>query len=249
MDLTSFLADGLSETGFVILVVTSFAGSFITVAFGLGGGAVLLAVAATILPPAALIPVHGAAQTASNVGRVAILFRHIAWGPFPAFLIGSLVGAVLGGSLVINLPGGFVQIGVGAFIIWTIYFRAPRLFTRWPAVTGVISSFLTMFFGATGLFVAAFTRALGLPRHGFVATHAMFMTAQHALKTVIFAALGFVYAPWLPLIAAMIVAGFLGTMAGRLVLDRTTDARFKRVLEILLTLIALRLIWQGASTL
>ncbi len=160
-----------------------------------------------------------------------------------------MAGAALGGVIVVNLAPALVQIGVGLFILWSLGFRPPALFTRWPALTGLISSFLTMFFGATGLFVAAFTRALDLPRHGFVATHASLMTAQHGLKTGVFAVLGFSFADWAAVILAMIVAGFLGTLAGRLILDRTTDARFKRVLDVLLALIALRLVWQGVSAL
>lgn len=38
------------------MLATSFAGSFIAVAFGIGGGALTLAVMATLVPPAALIP-------------------------------------------------------------------------------------------------------------------------------------------------------------------------------------------------
>ena len=56
-----------------LLIAASLVTSFITAAFGIGGGVVLLAFLALVLPPVALIPVHGVVQLGSNGGRVAIM--------------------------------------------------------------------------------------------------------------------------------------------------------------------------------
>jgi hypothetical protein len=56
--------------------VVSFAGSFITAAFGIGGGIAFLADCAVLLPPAAIIPIHGVVQLGSNSVR-ALMFTHI----------------------------------------------------------------------------------------------------------------------------------------------------------------------------
>ena len=54
-----------------ILAALSFAASFITVAFGIGGGAVMLAVLAVMLPAAAIIPVHrNGERVAGRIGDV-----------------------------------------------------------------------------------------------------------------------------------------------------------------------------------
>jgi len=50
---------GLGWTVAGLVVAASFATSFLTAAFGIGGGAVLLAILASLMPSAALIPVHG----------------------------------------------------------------------------------------------------------------------------------------------------------------------------------------------
>ena len=238
----------LSPVIALLLLGMSFLGSLITVAFGIGGGALLLAVMAVTMPPLALIPVHGVVQFGSNVGRATLLRRHTVWGVLPWFIVGTLIGVVIGGSIAVNIPPWVVQIGVGCFIIWAVLARPPMWLSRWPVVTGVISSFLTMFFGATGVFVASYSKSLDLPRHPHVATHATLMTVQHLLKSVAFAFLGFAFAPWVPFIVAMIGAGLLGTFVGSAVLTRTTDARFHRTLDIVLMLISARLIWSGLST-
>ena len=43
----------------------------------------------------------------------------------------------------------------------------------------------------------------------------------------------------------MILAGVLGTLVGNMALKHMTDARFHRALDIVLGLIALRLVWSG----
>ena len=113
-----FLPDGMTDIVFLVLVATSFAASLITVAFGIGGGGVLLAVMAILVPPAALIPTHGVIQIGSNLGRALITFGRIFWPAIPAFAAGSVIGAAAGGAIVVSLPPAWVQIGVGCFVIW-----------------------------------------------------------------------------------------------------------------------------------
>ncbi|GGL61648.1 sulfite exporter TauE/SafE family protein [Wenxinia marina] len=243
--LVPFLPDGLAAGAAALLLGASFAGSFITVAFGIGGGAFLLAIMATLVPPAALIPTHGVIQIGSNLGRAVVTLRHVVWTMFPAFVAGSILGAGAGGMIAVSLPPAAVQLGVGLFIVWSVLGRPPKGVRDWPFTVGAVSSFLTMFFGATGPFVATFVRSHHLPRHGHVATHAGLMVVQHGVKTAAFGLLGFAFADWAWLVAAMIAAGFLGTLAGGQVLNRMSDARFRRALDVVLLLLAARLIWGG----
>ncbi len=242
-----FIPPEISVAAFWALLGSSFGASFVTAAFGLGGGVLLLAVCAVLLPPAALIPVHGAVQLGSNLGRAATLLRHVIWTGMPGFVAGAVIGVAIGGTVSVNIPPNLVQVLVGLFIVWSVLGRMPAFLRRWAVVTGLISSFLTMFFGATGPFVAAYTKSVARDRHGFVATHAAMMTTQHALKTLTFGLLGFAFAGWLWLTGAMIVAGFLGTLAGRSLLNRMTDARFLWILNAILLATAARLIWTGAT--
>jgi len=247
IEILTTLPEGLSALAFWVLLTVSFISSFITVALGIGGGGLLLAVMASLVPPAALIPVHGVVQLGSNAGRAGMLWRQINGAALPGFVAGSGIGCALGGVVAVDLPPNLVQIGVGAFVIYSVFAKAPQWLSRWPWLTGGVSSFLTMFFGATGLFVANYTKSLALPRHEHVATHAALMTVQHGLKVLVFGLLGFAFGQWALVIAALIGAGLIGTVSGRLVLNRMTDHGFKRALDILLVLIAARLIWAGLT--
>ncbi|MEM1298406.1 MAG: sulfite exporter TauE/SafE family protein [Pseudomonadota bacterium] len=231
-----------------VLMGVSFIASLITAAFGIGGGVVMIAVLASLLPPAALIPVHAVVQVGSNAGRALIMRAHIDWPIWMVFLAGTVVGVAIGGVLVIDLPPALIQIGIGLFILWTIFLKPPAFLRHSAWLAGGVSSILTMFFGATGPFVSAYLKTRQYDRMTQVAMQGACMTAQHLLKVVAFGVLGFAFGPYIVLIAGLIGFGFLGTVAGRRILMKIDEALFKRVLNGILILLSLRLIWAGASS-
>lgn len=231
----------------VILIAVSLVTSFITAAFGIGGGIALLAVLASFIPPAALIPVHGLVQFGSNFGRAAIMLKHVKWPLVLPFTAGAAVGVALGGSVAVNLPPDILKIGLGLFILWSVLGTPPAFMRGSAVIAGAFSSFLTMFFGGTGSFVSAFVKSTGVDRFVQVATHSTLMTMQHLLKTIAFGFLGFAFGTWMPLIVAMIVSGFIGTLIGKQVLSRIDEAKFQTVLSAILVVLALRLVWIGGE--
>ena len=248
MDTLSLLPPGMGWDVATALMGLSFLASMITAAFGIGGGVLIIAVLASLLPPAALIPVHAMVQVGSNLGRAIIMRSHIDWPTAGVFLIGSVVGIAIGGVIVIDLPPAAIQIGVGLFILWTIIGTPPSFLRRSAWLAGGVSSVLTMFFGATGPFVAAYLKAQNYDRMTTVAMQGACMTAQHALKVLAFGILGFAFGPYVLLIAGMIALGFAGTLAGRRILMKIHEILFRRVLNGILIVLSVRLIWAGAST-
>ena len=150
----------------------------------------------------------------------------------------------------VQLPPEILKIGLAAFVLWSAWGRPFTAAGRFAiALTGAFSSFLTMFFGATGTFISAMVKTLKLGRLEHVATHSACMVAQHLIKVAAFGLLGFAYGPYLPLIVAMVASGFLGTVVGKRVLVRMQDRNFHRILSVVLTLLALRLLYDGIAIL
>jgi uncharacterized membrane protein YfcA len=71
------------------------------------------------------------------------------------------------------------------------------------------------------------------------------MTIQHGLKGIAFGFLGFQFLPWLPVMAAMIASGFIGTLAGRRILQRLPERLFTKLFRLVLTVLGLRLLLLG----
>src|SRR3546814_1656769 len=125
---------------------------------------------------------------------------------------------------VVELDPAVLNIGLACFILYSVWAPPVAAPGRFKVVaTGAFSSFLTMFFGATGTFVSAMVKSMRLGRLEHVATHAACMLAQHSIKVVAFGLLGFNYGPYAGLVVAMIASGFLGTLVGKHVLVKMND--------------------------
>ncbi len=236
----------------LLVIIVAGLASALTAALGIGGGLVLLACMSLLLPAGAVIPVHGVAQLGSNGGRVVLQYRHVAWPIFMWFTLGGLLGTVLGSQLVVDLPPSLLRFGVGGFVLISLWadkfgfnggkFKVGKSGARAFFSVGAIGAFLTLFFGATGPLAAAVLRRAEIARFAMVATHGACMVAQHLMKVIAFGALGFVYAPWLPLIVMIVFAGFAGTVIGLRLLYKMPEERFKFGFKWVLTIIAFYLL-------
>jgi len=209
----------------------------------------MLATMAQLIPVKAIIPVHGVVQLGSNTGRALVMLKDVHWHTLFYFALGSILGAIIGGQLVVSLPIDLLRAILGLFILFAVWgpkFVSKLANAKTLLIGGVLSTFLTMFIGATGPFVLAMIRAFNFDRLTLVATSAACLVLQHALKVLAFGALGFAFAPYLPLIILMILSGFIGTIVGRKLLIKIDEQQFRRWLNIMLTVLALRLIYIAA---
>lgn len=247
----AFLPSDMSGLVVISLILAAGCTSAITAALGIGGGVLLLGLMAVMLPPAAIIPVHGMVQLGSNANRALMTLRHVNLATLAWFTPGVVLGAWLASLFLVDLPLPLIQLCIAGFILLLCWGPAiPRVATG-PAgtlVAATVTSFISLFVGATGPLVAAFVkqqqRGQRLPT---VATFAAAMTLQHAPKALVYGAAGFVFSEWLGLIVLMVAAGALGTWAGLRLLERRSDERFTLVFNILLTGLAARLIWQALA--
>lgn len=241
----------ISPFAALVLVVASFFTSALTAAFGVGGGIAMLALMGIVMPVAVLIPVHGVVQLGSNTGRAVHQRAHIRWPLFGPFVIGAIVGSLIGGAVVVELPDAFLKIVLALFVITVTWTKIPgfdRLTHAGIVAGGAVIGLVTMFLGATGPMIAAFlNQAITDDRKAVVATHAMLMVVLHTLKIAVFGALGFAFARWVPLLAAMIATGYAGTIYGLRLLDRMPEERFRWWFKVLLTVLALDLLRRGIT--
>ena len=235
----------LSEFTIYFLIIASMVTSFISSAFGIGGGAVLIGLLALKLPPFALLPIHGIVQIGSNFGRSLIFLKDIKRDVLIPFSIGTILGSLIGGTFFVQIEPWLLQLIVAIFILWSVFGRIPAIGATHVVFGGIFSGFFTMFFGASGTLVAGMVKTMKLAPVKHTATHSALMTIQHLIKVIIFGFVGFVYAEYFLLIISMIVSGFTGTLIGKKFLIKFGKKYFKLVLNSILTLIAFNLLWNA----
>ncbi len=247
----TLLPDNVSPLMAAGLVSLSFFTSALSAALGLGGGVALLAFMVTFLPASTVIPVHGVVQLGSNAGRALLMRHHVMPKLLLWFGFGATLGAYAGGRVFFALPEALITSLLALFILYSVWapsLRSMRIADVGYALVGFFTSFLAIFTGTTGPIVAAFWSPERMGRERLVATHAASMSIQHALKALVFGFMGFNFAPWLLLLGLMLASGFFGTMLGRDLLKRLDPELFAKLFRLVLSALALRLLWGGLSS-
>jgi uncharacterized membrane protein YfcA len=212
---------------------------------GLGGGMLLISVMSVFLPPAAIVPVHGVVQFASNASRGAFspqeIRRDILW----PFLVGCLIGTLAGSRIVLKVPTELLPLPLGIFILtmtWLPQIKKNLWFPGRFLSLGFVQAFLTLFVGATGPLNMPFLIRAGLSRDQLVVTGAAFMTIVHLVKIITFGLLGFAFGPYLFLMLLMILAVISGSYAGTRLRNKVPEQLFLRAFKLLISLLAMRMI-------
>ena len=231
------------------LTVASFATAFIGVYTGAAGGVMLLAIMSQLLPPAALIPVHTVVMLGAGVSRTVMMWRHVMFKAMLPYCLGAAVGAALGGQVFISLPTTLLLGILGLFILVVTWMpdlgRLGAERERF-ALLGFGVTFLGIFVSATGSLLAPFVASASPDRRNHVATLGALMMTTHIAKLAAFGVIGFAVGRFVPLMAAMIAAGAAGIWVGQHALHHTTEQRFRLLLQLVLTALALRLLWSAA---
>lgn len=224
--------------------------AFISAVAGTAGGLILLAVMALVFPPVLLIPMHTVVQLSSSASMLLSRWRDFLRSLVVPFALGAIVGAAIGGQIFVSLPQNILQIILGVSILVLAW--VPKIARFGPErgrfiFVGFVTTFLGMFISATGTLLATFVAAVAPDRRNHIATVGGLMSVVHIAKLTAFGLLGVGFGSYVPLMAAMIVTSIVGTWLGKSVLDRIPERLFRIAFQIILTFLALRLIWIAAT--
>jgi len=228
------------------LMAASLITSFIGVFTGAAGGIVLLGLMAMVMPPLALIPVHTVVMLGSGVTRTMIMWRHVMRPAVLRFIGRDEYPRGFGARVFVALTTMFLLGVLGAFILLVTWMPKLGRFGGERGrfgILGFVTTFLGVFVSATGTLLAPFIGASTPDRRVHVATMGALMSTSHLAKVAAFGFIGFAIGRYVPLMAAMIATGAIGNWIGEAALNRTSEQRFRLMLQLVLTALALRLIW------
>lgn len=235
------------DTTFYIIVAGSFLAALSNAAFSAGGAMIILAITSTVLPVAAIVPIHSTLLIGSTSTRVLFFWREIEWKIAGPFLIGSVVAVAIGSRIYVELPETIIATAISVVMLVAIWLPEvswrPKLRHPW-VIVGFIHSLLSTLF-AYGALLHAIILHTGLKRREIVATMAASLTGMSIFKISGYAFNGFDYTPYFQIIGFSIAAAFLGTWVGRMVIDRISEPLFRTVFKALVTITAVRLLYVG----
>jgi uncharacterized protein len=235
-----------------LLGVAALCTSALTAMVGFGGGVILLGVMLIFYPPAAAIPLHGAVQLVSNGWRVVLFREHIAWRIGLRFMVLLPAGVVVGLWFFQGLPSAAIQILIGLVVAGSLFsrrtqrFRGRELPPNAFIAVGFVVGILNMMVGVVGPLLAVLVVRRDLNRLQVIGTQGFFAVAGHVLKVLAFGLVGFSFRQHLPALVVMLPAVVLGGALGKWLLMRFSEAAFLVAFQVLLAILALKLIlWDG----
>lgn len=243
-----FITPDVGLLMFAGLTFASFATAFIGVFTGTAGGVILLAIMATVMPPAVLIPVHTVIQLGSGVTRTMIMWRYVMRSTALPFMAGTALGAAAGAKVFVSLPSSTLQFILATFILIVTWL--PKLGRigaergRFLAL-GFAATFLGVFVSATGTIVAPFVASVAPDRRNHAATVGALMSFVHIAKMVAFGVIGFSIGSYAWLMVVMIITGAIGNWLGEVALNHVTEQRFRLILQVVLSVLALNLLFNA----
>ncbi len=227
---------------FAVIALTALATSFISGILGMAGGMILMAVLLALLPLPAAMMLHGITQLASNGWRAWLWRAHIDGRVFRGYVLGSLSALVLFAVIqfVVSKPVAYILLGLTPFVSFMLPERLHLNVDRkgQPTLCGFVCSAVQLMAGVSGPLLDVFFVRSRLDRKGVVATKAMTQSFGHLVKIVYFGGVAvFLSAASkgeiqtslsFTLITSCVVLAFAGTTLSRRVLEKMTDADFRR---------------------
>ena len=221
---------------------------------GVGGGTILIGIFYAIgLAPAQAVPLHASVQLVSNASRTAAYFRSVEWRAIGWFLLGTVPAPFLVAPFVAGVNPHIIELVLAGMILVSMLPSTNDrglLPLRWAyLLAGVLNGSIGMFVGATGLFVGKLFLRPEWRKEPMIGTLALCQLVGHLMKIIAFASVGFDPLHQPELLWPLLIAVILGTMAGKQLNQRLSEEHFRKLVNGILLVMALKLIWDGVSAL
>jgi uncharacterized membrane protein YfcA len=218
-----------------VLAASVLVTSFISGILGMAGGMIFMGVLLALLTVPKAMVLHGVTQLASNGWRAILWRRSIDWRVFRGNAYGSIaaLAAFTLVQLVASKPVALLVLGVTPFIALALPEKLVLDVQRrgHSFVCGVICTGLQLLAGVSGPILDMFFVRSNMDRRAVVATKASTQSLGHIIKIAYFG--GLVGAAqrgtvefWLG--ALMVALAITGTTLSRRVLEKLTDASFRK---------------------
>jgi uncharacterized membrane protein YfcA len=247
----------MDETVLLAIPVAVFLTSTLSGVFGMGGGLLLMAFYATILPVPEAMVLHGATQLASNGFRAALLARHVVPRVCLAYLFGAVIGGLACVFLDIEIGRAQLFVALGALPLVGVCLRPSLRFGvergGVAVLCGTVVTSAQLVAGVSGPLLDLFFVRTTLDRRAVIGTKAVTQCVGHLTKLLYFvprlAEPEPTRAATLPVAAFALSIAFAaaGTATGRMLLERREERRFRRISTALVTALSVVLLARGLA--
>ena len=173
----------------IIALVVSFLGFTLSASAGLGGSLIIVPAMALMLGPKEGVAMASAMLALNNVGKVIAYRKVIPLKASSLIVIMTILGSLIGASLLVNAPEDWVAMGIAVAIAATFLLErlTPDQLSRFAASPlAFVSGGTSGFSGTSGPLKGIAIRSLRLQREYFVGAASLVSLAGDTAKVLVF---------------------------------------------------------------
>lgn len=237
----------------IAIAAVGFCTAALSGAAGLGGGTILIGVFYALgMSSAEAVPLFAAVQMVSNTSRTVAYLKDVEWSAAGWFLLAGVPATVLIAPFAADINTDFVKLILAGLILASL--APPAHAKPLPArpafvLAGLLNGSLGLFVGATGLFVGRLFFRPEWKRQTVIGTLALTQMLGHGMRVLAYGFVGFSALATPERLLPLCVAVIAGTVAGKQINGRISDAAFNRMFRVILVVLSSKLICDAVHSL
>ena len=243
------------------LSVLTFMAAYLNTAFAVGGGFIILAALSYYYPVSVVIQLMPVFLIPSLCSRIYLFRRDIDWRIVKGFVIGAVVGVLLGGQLLVSMNEGLVMLFMGSLILTLLWFPSvpvPEFLAYSPTshthirlakpfiLIGFAHAFLSTLF-AVGSIMQSVVLRVGLKKAQITGTLAACLITMTSGKMLTYMWHGFDYRLFAYHIVCCATASVMGSWYGKRAGKMVSEALFRTVFKWVVSAFGMTLLVRGGA--
>ncbi len=226
-----------------------------------GLGVLLVPLMASAVGSTAAVGVLLPVLLCGDIFAVARYHMHVGWRLVLRLLPYVIIGVVLGSTVLRQLRSETMGLVMGGMVLWLVGVQVAQkshggwLEEKMPdawwfsIVMGLLAGFATGLSHLGGPVMTVYFLSMGLKKHGFIGSAAVFFMIVNLSKIPIYIPQGNITLPQMAFAVKVIAAVPVGAVAGYLLFNYIPQKLFDRVVLVLAAAAGLRLIWPHVTAL
>lgn len=244
----------MMETGELILFfLLSFIAEVLGTLGGFGSSVLFVPIAALFLDFHSVLGITAIFHLSSNASKIYLFNKGIDKKLIFRFGIPSILAVIAGALLSQFISSRYLELYLGFFLIAAailLLVVRNKTLQKLPGmlpIGGTVSGFTAGLLGTGGAIRGLALSTLALSKEVFIATSAIIDMGIDLSRTVVYGINGYIHKEDLHLITGLIITGFVGTYAGKLLLRFVSENQFKTLVLVIIIVIGISLIIKQIS--
>lgn len=220
---------------YALFLFLSFVAEIIGTIGGFGSSVFFVPLAGLFFDFEMVLGITAVFHVASNLAKIVLFRENLDKKTLTHIGIPAIIFVIIGAYLTAKINHTYFELILGVFLIlFSLFLILSPKFNIEPTqknawIGGIISGFAAGFLGTGGAVRGLTMAAFNLEKNIFVATSAAIDMGVDLSRSAVYAFNGFIHKETLAMIPFLLIVSFAGSYAGKILLTRISQERFRKI--------------------